>query len=131
MHDEFFNTPYILLEYALETIRHLLNLVPSKLVPLTPMELWIGCKLDLHHVYIWWHLTYVMKPKVYKLELRLGVYKFVRYPKGIRGCYFYSQVNQKVFANIMPNFWKITIWYIISLGVRLIECTKWDFHIST
>ena len=79
--------------YSLETIRYLLNLISFKLVPLTPMEMWTGRKLGLHHVHIWGYPTHVLKQEVEKLEPRLEVYQFVRYSKGTRGYYFYSQVD--------------------------------------
>ena len=46
----------------------------------------------------------MLKPKVDKLEPRSKVCQFVRYPKGPRGYYFYSQVNQKVFVNTKAKF---------------------------
>jgi len=44
--------PYLFLEYFLETSNYILNLVPSKLVPGTSIELWTECKLGLWHVQI-------------------------------------------------------------------------------
>ena len=38
--------------YALETAMYLLNLAPSKAVPLTPKELWSGRKPSLQHLRI-------------------------------------------------------------------------------
>ena len=34
---------------ALRTTAYILNQVPSKSVPKTPFELWLGKKLNLHH----------------------------------------------------------------------------------
>ena len=39
--------------YALNTAIHLLNLVPSKSVPKTPMELWSGHKPSMKYLHIW------------------------------------------------------------------------------
>ena len=39
-------------EYALDTIAYLLNLVPSKSVPLTPTKIWKGHKPSLQHIHI-------------------------------------------------------------------------------
>ena len=39
--------------YALETIAYILNMVPSKSIPKTPMEMWTGRKLILSHIRIW------------------------------------------------------------------------------
>ena len=36
--------------HALETTTYILNLVPSKSVPITPIELWNGRKPSLQHV---------------------------------------------------------------------------------
>jgi hypothetical protein len=38
---------------ALKTVVHILNWVPSKSVPKTPYELWIGRKLTLRHLHVW------------------------------------------------------------------------------
>jgi len=42
--------PYSFWGYALETTNYILNLVPSKYVPLIPIELWTGHKPSLKHV---------------------------------------------------------------------------------
>ena len=39
--------------YALNTAMYLLNLVPSKFVHKTPVELWIGHKPSMRHLHIW------------------------------------------------------------------------------
>ena len=39
--------------YSLDTMTYLLNLVPSKSIPLTPMEKWEGRKPSLQHIHIW------------------------------------------------------------------------------
>ena len=36
--------------YALKTVMHILNLVPSKFVPNTPKELWSGPKLSMKYL---------------------------------------------------------------------------------
>ena len=38
--------------YALNTAMYLLNLVPLKFVPKTPVELWIGRKPSMRHLHI-------------------------------------------------------------------------------
>ena len=65
--------------YALETTGYFLNVVPSKWIPLTPMEMSIRCKPGLHHIHIWGCPTHVLKPKVAKLEPRSKVCQFIRY----------------------------------------------------
>ena len=47
--------------YALETAAYILNMVPSKSVPKTPMELWTSRKLILSHIRIWGCPAYVLK----------------------------------------------------------------------
>ena len=88
---------------VLETIEYLFNLVHSKWIHLAPIKMWTRCKC-LHHVRIWGYPTHVLNLKVDKLESRLEVCLFVRYPKGTKGYYFYSQVSQKVFVNTNVTF---------------------------
>jgi hypothetical protein len=38
---------------ALKTVVHILNRVPSKTVPKTPYELWVGRKPSLRHLRVW------------------------------------------------------------------------------
>ena len=80
---------------ALETTVYLLNLVPSKSVPKTLLELWSGRKPSLRHVRIWGSLAHVLKPKADKIDLRSEVCMFVGYPKGTRGGLFYSPQDKK------------------------------------
>ena len=91
--------------YALNTIIHLLNLVPSKSVPKTPMELWSGCKPKYLH--IWGCPAHVLKWKPDKLEPKSEVCLLVGYPKETRGYLFYSRNDNKVFvrtnAKILEN----------------------------
>ena len=56
--------------HALETTTYILNLVPSKSVPITPTELWNGRKPSLRHVRIWGSPAHVLKKKADKLESR-------------------------------------------------------------
>ena len=46
--------------YALETPAYILNMVPSKSVPKTPMEMWTSRKLILSHIRIWGCPAYVL-----------------------------------------------------------------------
>ncbi|KAH9705191.1 hypothetical protein KPL70_011781 [Citrus sinensis] len=84
---------------ALETAVYLLNLVPSKSVPKTPIELWSGRKLSLRHVRIWGSPAHVLKPKADKMDSRSEVCMFVGYPKGTRGGLFYSPQDRKVIVS--------------------------------
>ena len=85
--------------YALETAMYILNLVPSKSIPKTPREMWIGRKPSLEHLRIWGCPTHVLKGKMSKLETRLEVCYFIGYPKGTYGWYFYDLREQKVFVS--------------------------------
>ena len=49
--------------YALQTAVYILNVVSSKSVPKTPLELWNGCKPSLRHFRIWGCPTHVLKGK--------------------------------------------------------------------
>ncbi|KAH9752503.1 Integrase catalytic domain-containing protein [Citrus sinensis] len=84
---------------ALETAVYLLNLVPSKSVLKTPIELWSGHKPSLRHVRIWGSPTHVLKPKADKMDSRSEVCMFVGYPKGTRGGLFYSPQDRKVIVS--------------------------------
>ena len=47
--------------YALETTTYILNVVLSKSVPKTPMEMWTCRKLNLSHICIWGCPAYVLR----------------------------------------------------------------------
>ncbi|KAL8125161.1 hypothetical protein AgCh_012728 [Apium graveolens] len=63
--------------HALETTAYLLNLVPSKSVPKTPLELWTGDKPSLRHIRIWGCPAHVLNKNATKLESRTEVRLFV------------------------------------------------------
>ena len=54
--------------YALNTVMYLLNLVPLKSVPKTPIELWNGRKPSIRHLHIWDCPAHVLKGKSDKLQ---------------------------------------------------------------
>ena len=56
--------------YALEVAAYIVNMVTSKLVPKTPMEMWTDRKLILSHIRIWGCLTYVLKQSSDKLDAK-------------------------------------------------------------
>ena len=89
--------------YALETTTYILNMVPSKSVPKTPMEIWIGRKLILSHIRIWGCLGYILKQSFDKLDTNSELCCFVRYPKGTRGYYFHSKYGMTVFVSTNAN----------------------------
>ncbi|KAK6131211.1 hypothetical protein DH2020_035041 [Rehmannia glutinosa] len=90
--------------YAIQTAIYLLNMVPSKSVPKTPLELWNGRKPNLRHIRIWGCPAHVLKGKMEKMESRSEVCIFIGYPKGTRGYYFYSPQDKKVFVSTNATF---------------------------
>ena len=90
--------------YALQTAVYILNVVSSKSVPKTPLELWNGRKPSLRHIRIWGCPAHVLKGKTGKLEPRTEVCMFVGYPKGTRGGLFYSPQDKKVFVSTNATF---------------------------
>ena len=69
--------------YALNIAMYLLNLVPSKFVPKTLVELWNRRKPSMRHLHIWGCPAHVLKGKSDKLQSKIEVVFFVGYPKGI------------------------------------------------
>ena len=89
---------------ALQTAVYILNVVPSKSIQHTPLELWSGRKPSLRHISIWGCTEHVLKGKTGKLEPRTEVCLFVGYPKSTRGGLFYSPQDKKVFVSTDATF---------------------------
>nr|XP_009798005.1 PREDICTED: uncharacterized protein LOC104244304 [Nicotiana sylvestris] len=85
--------------YALEIANYILNLVPSKSVPSTPIELWTRSKPSLQHIRGWSCPTHVLKGKADKLESRTEVCIFIGYPKVTKGSLFYYPKEKKEEVN--------------------------------
>ena len=83
---------------------YVLNVVPSKSIQKTPLDLWNGHKPSLRDFRIWECPAHVQKGKTGKLEPRTKVCMFVGYPKGTRGCFFYSPSEKKVFVSTNATF---------------------------
>ena len=96
--------PYSFWGYALQIFVYILNLVPSKSILKTPLELWSGHKPSLRHIRIWGCPAHVLKGKTGKLESRTEVCMFVGYPKGTRGGLFYNPQEKKVFVSTNATF---------------------------
>ena len=92
--------------YALKTTTYILNMVSSKSILKTPMEIWTSRKFNLCHICIWGYLAYVLKQTFDKLDVKSKLCWFVRYPKGIRGYYFYSKSDVKIFVSTNSKFMK-------------------------
>ena len=90
--------------YSLKTAVYILNVVPSKSIQKTPLELWNVHKPSSRHFRIWGCPPHVLKGKTGKLEPRIEVCMFVSYPKGTRGGFFYSPSNKKVFVSTNVTF---------------------------
>ena len=90
--------------YAIKTAVDILNVVPSKSVSKTPLELWNGRKPSLRHYRMWGCPAHVLKKKTSKLESRTEVCLFIGYPKGTRGGLFYSPKEKKVFVSTHATF---------------------------
>ena len=83
---------------------YLLNLVPSKSVPKTLVELWTGRKPSTRHLHIWGCPAHVLKGKSNKLQSQTVVVFFVGYPKGTVGGLFYSYKDNKGFISTNAKF---------------------------
>ena len=90
--------------YALETAMYILNLVPSKFVPKTPIKLWLARKPSLNHIRIWGAPAHVLNQKSDKMDSRTEVCMFIKYPKGTRGEIFYSTEDKKVLISTHATF---------------------------
>ena len=90
--------------YALETATYLLNLIPSKSVSKTPIELWNGRKTSLNHIRIWGAPAHVLRKEPHKLESSTEVCLFIRYPKGMSGGLVYSSSEKKVIVSTNAKF---------------------------
>ena len=71
--------------YALETAIYILNKVSSKLVEVTPYEIWTNKKPYLSYMKVWGCPAYVKRTISNKLEARSDKCLFVGYPKETRG----------------------------------------------
>ena len=100
----YFSLPISFWGYSLQIAVYILNVVPSKSIQKTPLELWNGHKPSLRHFCIWGCLAQVLKGKTGKLEPRIEVCMFVGYPKGTRGGLFYSPLDKKVFVSTNATF---------------------------
>ena len=82
-----------------------MNVVPSKTVQKTPMELWCGRKPSLRYFRIWGYPAHVLsRGKIGKLDSRTKVCLFIGYPRGTRGGIFYNPRDKKVFVSTHATF---------------------------
>ena len=85
------SVPVSLWMYALRTAAYLLNRIPSKAVPKTPYELWMGRKPSLRHLHVWGCQAEVRiyNPHERKLDPRTISGFFIGYPEKSKGYRFY------------------------------------------
>ena len=86
----FSSLPLTFWGYAIKCALYILNVVPSKSIQKTPLELWNGTKPSIHHFRIWGCPVHMLKGKTGKLECRTELCMFVGYSKETRGGIFYS-----------------------------------------
>jgi hypothetical protein len=83
--------PFGLWIETLKTATHIINRVPSKLVPKTPYQLWTDRKPSINYLHIWGCPAEVkiFNPQVGKLDLKTISCHFIRYPDESKGYRFY------------------------------------------
>jgi hypothetical protein len=76
---------------GLKTAVHILNRVPSKSVPKTPYEMWIGRKLTLNYLHVWGcpAEARLFNPSIGKLYPKTVSCHFIGYPDKSKGFRFY------------------------------------------
>jgi hypothetical protein len=84
---------------ALKTAIHILNRVPSKIVPKTLNELWTGRKSMLNYLQIWGCLeeAKIFNPRQGKLDERTTSCHFIGYPERLKCYRFYCLGRQTKF----------------------------------
>ena len=90
--------------YALKIAMHILNLIPSKSIPNTLMELWSGRKPSMRYLHIWGCPTHVLKRKSDKLEAKTEVCMFLGYSNESKGYLFYNHKDNNVFVSTNAKF---------------------------
>ena len=80
--------------YALEIVVYILNKVPSKLVEVTPYEIWTNKKPHISHMKVWGCPAYVKRTILDKIEVNSDKCLFVGYPKETIGYHFYNTLEQ-------------------------------------
>ena len=97
---DFMILPIFFYEYALETTCYVSNRVLSKSINKILYKIWTRRKPILSHLRVWRYPAYVKYLKTDKFGSRSDKYLFIRYPKKIKGYYFYLTEEQKVFISI-------------------------------
>nr|GEV40493.1 reverse transcriptase domain-containing protein [Tanacetum cinerariifolium] len=82
--------------YALESVKRILNMVPTKKVDKTPYELWYGKVPILSYIKVWGCEVLVKRDTPDKLQQRSVKCIFIGYPKETMGYYFYFPPENKI-----------------------------------
>ena len=90
--------------YAIQRTTYILNVVPSKFIPKTPLELWSFRKPSLKYIRIWGCPVHMLKGNTGKLEPHSKVCFFVGYAEGTRGGAFYNSRDNNVFLSTNATF---------------------------
>jgi hypothetical protein len=114
---------------ALKTAIHILIRVPSKLVPKTPYELWIGRVSSLNHLRVWGcpAEAKIFNPNIGKLDPKTVSYHFIGYPEGSKGFRFYCPGRHTKFvetrhAVFLEDEMMRGAWYLEKLTLRRSGC---------
>ena len=83
--------------HAIETAAYILNRVPTKAVPKTPLEMWNGRKPSFKHFQVWGCQAYVLSNDVTRLEPRSELCYFIGSLEETKGGLFYHPKEKKVF----------------------------------
>ena len=83
--------------YALETVAHIINLVPTKKVSKTPHEMWTGKAPTIDHINVLGCEAFVRRDTHNKLERRSEQCIFIGYPNKSFGYLFYKPSDNVVF----------------------------------
>ncbi|GJZ47672.1 zinc finger, CCHC-type containing protein [Tanacetum coccineum] len=93
-------------DYALESARRILNMVPTKKVEKTPYELWYEKVLNLSYLKVWGCEALVKRDTPDKLKQRSVKCIFIGYPKETMGYYFYFPPENKIVVARYAEFFE-------------------------
>ncbi|RVW17863.1 Retrovirus-related Pol polyprotein from transposon TNT 1-94 [Vitis vinifera] len=113
--------PEFLWGKALRTATYILNQVPSKSVPKTPYEVWLGKKLSLHHFHVWG-----CKAEEHEYD-GYDAFDPVTYQEAIHCPQFISW--KEVMDDEMNSMYMNGVWDLVELphGCKPVGC-KWVFN---
>lgn len=85
--------------YALKTVAHILNLIPTKKLGKTPSKLWNRSHHSLAHVKVWGCDAFVHHEVNDKIETRSEKCYFIGYPHKAFGYLLYKPSKNNVFVS--------------------------------